>query len=132
MSPLDIMAAIIKGKKLLDPSNVSSDSSASGVANIIFESREFVMILTTSIAVLIGCVVVLIWRRSSGQKVKTVEPLKPLMVKLPEVEVDDGTQKVTVLFGTQTGTAEGFAKALADEAKARYEKANFKVVGIAL
>lgn len=130
MSPLDIMAAIIKGKKLLDPSNVSSDSSASGVANIIFESREFVMILTTSIAVLIGCVVVLIWRRSSGQKVKTVEPLKPLMVKLPEVEVDDGTQKVTVLFGTQTGTAEGFAKALADEAKARYEKANFKVVDL--
>lgn len=130
MSPLDIMAAIIKGKKLLDPSNVSSDSSASGVANIIFENREFVMILTTSIAVLIGCVVVLIWRRSSGQKVKTVEPLKPLMVKLPEVEVDDGTQKVTVLFGTQTGTAEGFAKALADEAKARYEKANFKVVDL--
>lgn len=132
MSPFDLMAAIIKGKKVLDPSNVSSDSSASDVANIIFENREFVMILTTSIAVLIGCVVVLIWRRSSGQKVKTVEPLKPLTVKVPEVEVDDGKQKVTVFFGTQTGTAEGFAKALVDEAKARYEKAKFKVVDLVL
>ncbi|XP_044471840.1 NADPH--cytochrome P450 reductase 2-like [Mangifera indica] len=130
MSPFDLMAAIIKGKKFLDPSNVSSDSSGSEVANIIFENREFVMILTTSIAVLIGCVVVLIWRRSSGKKVKIVEPLKPLTVKEPEVEVDDGKQKVTIFFGTQTGTAEGFAKALADEAKVRYEKANLKVVDL--
>lgn len=132
MSPFDLMAAIIKGKKFLDPSNVSSDSSGSEVANIIFENREFVMILTTSIAVLIGCVVVLIWRRSSGKKVKIVEPLKPLTVKEPEVEVDDGKQKVTIFFGTQTGTAEGFAKALADEAKVRYEKANLKVVDLVL
>lgn len=106
-SPLDLMSAIIKGK--LDPSNVSSDS-ANEMASLIFENREIVMILTTSIAVLIGCVVVLIWRRSNGSKPKVVEPLRPLIVKEPELEVDDGTKKVTIFFGTQTGTAEGFAK----------------------
>ena len=106
-SPLDLMSAIIKGK--VDPSNVSSDS-ANEVASLIFENREIVMILTTSIAVLIGCVIVLLWRRSNGSKPKAVEPLKPVIVKAPELEVDDGTKKVTIFFGTQTGTAEGFAK----------------------
>jgi NADPH-ferrihemoprotein reductase len=104
------MSAIIKGK--VDPSNVSSDS-ANEVASLLFENREIVMILTTSIAVLIGCVIVLIWRRSNGSaKPKAVvEPLKPVNVKPPpELEVDDGTKKVTIFFGTQTGTAEGFAK----------------------
>lgn len=107
VSPLDLMSAIIKGK--VDPSNVSSDS-ANEVASLLLENREIVMILTTSIAVLIGCVVVLIWRRSNGSKTKTVEPPKPLIVKEPEVEADDGKKKVTIFFGTQTGTAEGFAK----------------------
>ncbi|XP_004507858.1 NADPH--cytochrome P450 reductase [Cicer arietinum] len=121
-SPLDLMSAIIKGK--LDPSNVSSQVSAS----LMLENREFVMLLTTSVAVLIGCVVVLIWRRSNAQKSKPIEVPKRIIDKLPELDVDDGTKKVTVLFGTQTGTAEGFAKAIAEEAKARYDKAKFRVV----
>ena len=111
MSPLDLMQAIIKGKE--DPANVSSESggSVAEVATLILENREFVMILTTSIAVLIGCVVVLIWRRSSGyQRPKVPVPPKPLIVKDLEPEVDDGKKKVTIFFGTQTGTAEGFAK----------------------
>lgn len=101
------MSAIIKGK--MDPSNASYDSAAE-VATMLLENREFVMILTTSIAVLIGCVVVLVWRRSGSQKPKQIEPPKPLIVKEPELEVDDGKKKVTIFFGTQTGTAEGFAK----------------------
>ncbi|XWS73236.1 hypothetical protein CRYUN_Cryun02cG0110400 [Craigia yunnanensis] len=127
VSPLDLMSALIKGK--MDPSNASSDSAAE-VATILLENREFIMILTTSIAVLIGCVVVLVWRRSGSQKPKQIDLLKPLIVKEPELEVDDGKKKVTIFFGTQTGTAEGFAKALAEEAKARYDKATFKVVDL--
>lgn len=106
VSPFDLMSAIIRGKA--DPSNTSE--SVGEVATILMENREFVMILTTSIAVLIGCVVVLVWRRSSSQKPKILEPPKPLIVKPAEVEVDDGKKKVTIFFGTQTGTAEGFAK----------------------
>ncbi|KAK3437653.1 hypothetical protein EUGRSUZ_C02330 [Eucalyptus grandis] len=128
-SPLDLMAAIITGK--VDPSN-SSAEPASELASIILENRQFVMILTTSIAVLIGCVVVFVWRRSSAKKPRLgFEPPKPPAVREePEPEVDDGKKKVAIFFGTQTGTAEGFAKAMAEEAKARYEKAVFKVVDL--
>lgn len=87
-----------------------SSESAGGLPSSILENRDLVMIITTSIAVLIGCVVLLLWRRSSGQKPKVVQPPKPLIVKETEVEVDDGKKKVTIFFGTQTGTAEGFAK----------------------
>ncbi|TQD94940.1 hypothetical protein C1H46_019435 [Malus baccata] len=130
ISPLDLMAAIIKGK--MDPANASADFSGAQVTSVILENREFVMILTTSIAVLIGCVVVLVLRRSSSQKQpRVLQPPKPLIVLEPEPEeVDDGSRKVTIFFGTQTGTAEGFAKALAEEAKARYEKVTFKVVDL--
>ncbi|KAI4376814.1 hypothetical protein MLD38_014530 [Melastoma candidum] len=114
-SPLDLITAMIRAKA--DPS-------------IIFENGELAMILTTSLAVLIGCVVVLVWRKSGTQNPKTFEPPKPLIVKELEPEVDDGTKRFTIFFGTQTGTAEGFAKAMAEEAKARYEKATFKVVDL--
>ncbi|KAG4959093.1 hypothetical protein AAZX31_13G080000 [Glycine max] len=125
ISPLDLMSAIIKGK--LDPSNVSS-SSSNAAAAVLLENRQFLMLLTTSVAVLVGCFVVFIWRRSSSPKAKPLEPPKRVIEKLPEIEVDDGTKKVTIFFGTQTGTAEGFAKAIAEEAKARYDKATFRVV----
>ncbi|GLT80371.1 hypothetical protein SLA2020_518130 [Shorea laevis] len=127
ISPLNLMSAIIKGR--MDPSNVSSESAAE-VATILLENKEFIMILATSIAVLIGCVVILVWRRSGGQKSKLVEPPERKVVEKPVVEDDDDKKKVTIFFGTQTGTAEGFAKALAEEAKARYEKATFKVVDL--
>ncbi|KAL7224717.1 hypothetical protein ACSBR1_026075 [Camellia fascicularis] len=130
LSPFDLMSAILKGGSM-DLSNVSSGSGDSPLAALV-ENRELLMILTTSVAVLIGCVVVLVWRRSAGQKSsKVAQPLKPLTVTTepePEPEVDDGKTKVVIFFGTQTGTAEGFAKALAEEGKARYEKASFKVI----
>ncbi|KAG5225780.1 NADPH--cytochrome P450 reductase [Salix suchowensis] len=113
VSPLDLMQAIIKGK--VDPANVSSESGgyAAEVATLILENREFVMILTTSIAVLIGCVVVLIWRRSSGyQRPKVPVPPKPLIVK-------DLNLKLTM---ARKGSSRG--------GKARYDKTTFKTVDL--
>ncbi|XP_057500948.1 NADPH--cytochrome P450 reductase 1-like [Actinidia eriantha] len=123
VSPADLMAAILKA---------SSGTGESPLAALA-ENRELLMLLTTAIAVLIGCVAVLKWRRSSRQKSTkgAAEPPRPLMVKTdPEQEIDDGKKKVSIFYGTQTGTAEGFAKALAEEAKARYEKVTFKVVDL--
>ncbi|PSS21080.1 NADPH--cytochrome P450 reductase [Actinidia chinensis var. chinensis] len=120
VSPADLMAAILKA---------SSGTGESPLA----ENRELLMLLTTAVAVLIGCVAVLKWRRSSRQKSTkgAAEPPRPLMVKTdPEQEIDDGKKKVSIFYGTQTGTAEGFAKALAEEARARYEKVTFKVVDL--
>ncbi|XP_027072686.2 NADPH--cytochrome P450 reductase [Coffea arabica] len=133
LSPFDLMAAIFNGAKF-DGSN-SSESGGPlppAVVAMLMENRQLMMILTTSVAVLIGCVVALVWRRSSASTKKVAEPPKLIMTKSVEEpeEIDDGRTKVTIFFGTQTGTAEGFAKALADEAKARYEKAVFKVTDL--
>ncbi|KAG2249645.1 hypothetical protein Bca4012_086984 [Brassica carinata] len=136
-SPFDLMSAIIKGEPVVvsDPANASAyESVAAELSSILTENRQLAMIVTTSIAVLIGCIVMLVWRRSggsSGNSSKRVETtLKPLVIKPREDEVDDGRKKVTIFFGTQTGTAEGFAKALGEEAKARYEKIRFKIVDL--
>ncbi|OVA16373.1 Flavodoxin [Macleaya cordata] len=120
ISLFDLMSALVNGK--LDP----SDSSAA----ILIENRELLMILTTAIAVFIGCGFLYVWRRSLKKSSKIVEPPKISIIKESEPEIDDGKKKVTIFFGTQTGTAEGFAKALAEEAKARYDKAIFKVVDL--
>ncbi|KAF7154799.1 hypothetical protein RHSIM_Rhsim01G0004300 [Rhododendron simsii] len=130
VSPFDLMTSILKGAAAMDQSNASSGTADSALSALV-ENRELLMILSTSVAVLIGCIVMLLWRRSASQKsAKFSDFPKPLVVKTEEPEVDDGKKKVTVFYGTQTGTAEGFAKALAEEAKARYEKATFKVIDL--
>ncbi|CAH9110383.1 unnamed protein product [Cuscuta europaea] len=130
LSPFDFMAAILKGGRIFDHSNASSEPLSTVAA--LMDNKELMMVLTTSVAVLIGCVVVLVWRRGSSSAKKAVELQKPTVRKAVEEtdEVDDGRKKVTIFFGTQTGTAESYAKALADEAKARYDKANIKVVDL--
>ncbi|XP_057767285.1 NADPH--cytochrome P450 reductase-like [Salvia miltiorrhiza] len=125
LSPLDFITAILKG----DIEGVAPR----GVAAMLMENRDLAMVLTTSVAVLIGCVVVLAWRRTAGSAgKKQLQPPK-LVVPKPAAEpeeAEDEKTKVSVFFGTQTGTAEGFAKAFAEEAKARYPQAKFKVIDL--
>nr|A0A7T9QPQ1.1 RecName: Full=Piperic acid synthase CYP719A37; AltName: Full=Cytochrome P450 719A37; Short=PnCYP719; AltName: Full=NADPH--cytochrome P450 reductase; Short=CPR; Short=P450R [Piper nigrum]QQS74307.1 cytochrome reductase 1 [Piper nigrum] len=123
LSPLDLVAAILQGKA--DASSLLS-LTRSTVSD---GNGDLLVLLATSAALLVGLVAALVWRRSAAAR--TAEPPKPLLAKKEaEPEVDDGKRKVTVFFGTQTGTAEGFAKAFAEEAKARYEKAAFRILDL--
>lgn len=97
------------------PSNsdlVRAVESLLGVSLADSVSDSLLLIATTSAAVIIGLLVFL-WKKSSDRS----KELKPVIVPkgLPkddddEVDVADGKTKVTIFFGTQTGTAEGFAK----------------------
>lgn len=113
MSPFEFMSAVFNGK-VMDALNASESGELTIPPSLkmLVENRELLTLFTTSVAVLIGCFVVLVWRRSSTKKpVQELEPMKIVVPKREkEPEVDDGKKKVTIFFGTQTGTAEGFAK----------------------
>ncbi|KAM0939275.1 putative NADPH--hemoprotein reductase [Dioscorea sansibarensis] len=117
LSALDLLRAILNGEEGTAPEDAA---------------RERVLaIIVTAGSLLIGCVVLLFWRRSASHKNnQPAEPVKPVVVRDEAEDVDDGKKRVTIFFGTQTGTAEGFAKALAEEARARYDKAIFKIVDL--
>ncbi|KAF3793992.1 NADPH--cytochrome P450 reductase [Nymphaea thermarum] len=123
MSGLDFLIALLTGK------SGSGDVTTRGLA--LRENPQLIVLLTTLLAAFVGCLFVF-WRRFAGQKpARPSEAPRPLILRDdPDVDLDPGKKKVTILFGTQTGTAEGFAKALAEEAKARYDKATFKVVDL--
>nr|AAZ39648.1 cytochrome P450 NADPH-reductase [Petunia x hybrida] len=104
-----------------------SIESAFGVS---LSTDTLIVLLTTSFALIVGLIVFLLKRSSDRSKeVKPVVFTKSLNTEPEEeTELEPGKVKVTVFFGTQTGTAEGFAKSIAEEIKARYEKAVVKVV----
>ncbi|KAK2977982.1 hypothetical protein RJ640_023520, partial [Escallonia rubra] len=105
--------------------------SLESVFGVSLGSDAAVVIASTSLALIIG-LLVFVWRRSAdrGRESAPVVVQKAAPVEADEEEVEEGKVKLTVFFGTQTGTAEGFAKALAEEIKARYEKAVVKVIDL--
>uniref|UniRef100_A0A0E0INJ7 NADPH--cytochrome P450 reductase n=1 Tax=Oryza nivara TaxID=4536 RepID=A0A0E0INJ7_ORYNI len=127
-SALDLVAALLTGR---------GRPEEEGWPPSLAENRHLLVLLTTSLAVLVGCGVALLVRRSSisapAARAQEPQPRAPAPAKRKqeaEPDPDDGRQRVAVFFGTQTGTAEGFAKALAEEAKSRYDKAVFKVLDL--
>lgn len=78
-------------------------------------SDSVIVIVTTSLAVVVG-LLVFVWRKSAANRSRDA---RPVVVPHPPSLRDDGgdedvaasgKKKVTIFFGTQTGTAEGFAK----------------------
>lgn len=92
------------------------------------------LVLPVLAAALLLSIALLFWRSSGSEKKPSEYAVasRKLVVKVPEPDVEDlSKKKVSVFFGTQTGTAEGFAKALAEEGKVRYDnRVIFKVVDL--
>ncbi|KAG6468474.1 hypothetical protein ZIOFF_073162 [Zingiber officinale] len=104
-SPLDLLSAVVAS--LSGGYGLDSDAG-----DAFAENRLLIAVLSTVIAVLVGCVAIFFVWRSSGRK--PAKPPKPLVVKTQmDAEEDQGKKK-----------------ALAEEAKARYPNAIFKVVDI--
>jgi hypothetical protein len=67
----------------------------------------------TAAALVAGLVILSVWFRSgNGASAKqSPTPVRPPPVKIDaDADADDGRKRVTIFFGTQAGTAEGFAK----------------------
>lgn len=113
---------------------IGSTESVSGLSLDPSSGSSYaILLLWTSIAVIVGLVFVL-WRRSNDNSGDSKVVVAPKSLKVEpeedELEIAAGKTKVSIFFGTQTGTAEGFAKALAEEIKARYDKALVKVLDL--
>lgn len=98
---------------------IRSIESALGVS-LGDDVNQVLLVVTTSVAVIVGLLVFL-WKRSTDRGKENKPVVFPKLVLAAaedeEEEVDPTKVKVTVFFGTQTGTAEGFAKVCGNDIK---------------
>uniref|UniRef100_A0A0C9S9H9 NADPH--cytochrome P450 reductase n=1 Tax=Wollemia nobilis TaxID=56998 RepID=A0A0C9S9H9_9CONI len=89
-------------------------------------------VLVLGFTVVLGVIVALLLLRRSRSGSKNVEVKgKGVKIEVPEIELNDERERVAVFFGTQTGTAERFAQAIAEEGKVRYNgKVFFEAVDL--
>lgn len=91
----------------------SSIESSIGIT--VTSSDGLIIIITTSVAVILGFSY-FVWKKSSSESKPIVVPKAVSVVpdddEENEIDVGSGKTKLTIFFGTQTGTAEGFAKVI--------------------
>lgn len=105
VSPFELLSAIMQGK--LDVPQLLRWASK------VFESPRLL-----DVAVLVGCFAafILFWKKTGNKEPTSVVVARPPAQKrLRKVKsdvdyVDEGKKKVALFFGSQTGTAERFAK----------------------
>eukprot|EP00246_Nothoceros_aenigmaticus_P001478 TRINITY_DN1197_c0_g1_i1.p1 TRINITY_DN1197_c0_g1~~TRINITY_DN1197_c0_g1_i1.p1 ORF type:complete len:680 (-),score=153.26 TRINITY_DN1197_c0_g1_i1:534-2573(-) len=92
---------------------------------------SLLLYLAGFVATVVLGVALFFWRRIGTSRVVDDTPVYRVVEQNTEVEEESPKRKVKVFFGTQTGTAEGFAKALAEEGKVRYaDKVVFQVIDL--
>ncbi|KAJ7547661.1 hypothetical protein O6H91_08G097000 [Diphasiastrum complanatum] len=124
-SHLDFLLALIGSKSEL-PAFISFPAALVGLPPLYVALGYAAVILLLSVAFLFR------QRPSSKHTIADVKHEDTVEVtEAPEGADDSDRKQVTVLFGTQTGTSESFAKSIAEEGKGRYEnKIIFKAIDL--
>jgi NADPH-ferrihemoprotein reductase len=107
--PMELVAALLRG---ITPAELAGGVPAG-------ERAEVRALLATLAAAVLGCALLVLWRRTAaGKKRKDADKASAALATqgkkarqgTDDQPADDGRKRVAVFFGTQTGTAEGFAK----------------------